>query len=75
MSEILDSGRSLDTFQRLGLLLDSEADVDIDVENGHDESIAFANGHKEESSKPKALIQIFTKPLFAEDTFFLEVFI
>ncbi len=60
--EILDCGRDLDTFRRLGLLLDTEADVG----EGDDED-------REDSARRRALVQIFTRPLFAEDTFFLEV--
>ena len=55
-SEIEESGYDLVTFQRLGLLLDSEADMDSDSEQGE-----------------RQLIQIFTKPLFDKDTFFLEI--
>ena len=47
------------TFTALGLLLDSEADPDDDGDEGNIE--------------PSALVQIFTRPLFDEDTFFLEV--
>ncbi|XP_059078323.1 4-hydroxyphenylpyruvate dioxygenase-like protein [Tigriopus californicus] len=54
-SEITQSGFDLKTFQKLGLLIDTEADPDGP------------------SSQTKALIQVFTKPLFQGDTFFLEV--
>ncbi len=59
--EILNCGRDLETFRRLGLLLDTEADVGEGDED------------REDSARRRALVQIFTRPLFAEDTFFLEV--
>ena len=55
------AGRDPEAFRRLGLLLDTEADL------------AEEEGEGEEDGGPRALIQIFTKPLFNEDTFFLEV--
>ncbi len=61
MREILNCGRDLETFRRLGLLLDTEADVGEGDEG------------REDSARRRALVQIFTRPLFAEDTFFLEV--
>ena len=50
----------MEVFRRLGLLLDTEADID--------------DGSENEEIDKKALIQIFTRPLFkGKDTFFLEV--
>eukprot|EP00096_Caligus_rogercresseyi_P016815 TRINITY_DN9817_c0_g1_i1.p1 TRINITY_DN9817_c0_g1~~TRINITY_DN9817_c0_g1_i1.p1 ORF type:complete len:166 (-),score=29.58 TRINITY_DN9817_c0_g1_i1:46-513(-) len=56
--EIQSSGEDMDTFSRLGLLIDAEADGE--------ESCSL-------NAVEKYLIQIFTKPLFKEDTFFMEV--
>ncbi|XP_057371717.1 4-hydroxyphenylpyruvate dioxygenase-like protein [Daphnia carinata] len=53
--EIQAAGYSIDEFQRLGILLDSEADT-ADI-----------------TSRDKYLLQIFTTPLFNEETFFMEV--
>ena len=51
----------LKSFEKLGLLLDTEAD--FITENGH-----------ENSSDNPALVQIFSRPFFeGKDTFFLEV--
>lgn len=53
--EIQAAGYNIDEFQRLGILLDSEADT------------------ADTSSRDRYLLQIFTTPLFKEETFFMEV--
>ncbi|XP_040564193.1 4-hydroxyphenylpyruvate dioxygenase-like protein [Lepeophtheirus salmonis] len=60
--EIKQSGEDLDTFSKLGLLIDSEADIEKETSQ-----------NSNEKNFDKFLIQIFTKPLFKEDTFFIEV--
>ena len=59
--EIEEANESVSQFERLGLLVDSEVD--------------FCNGSGNITSKQytNILIQIFTKPLFEQNTFFLEV--
>ena len=59
--EILGANENILQFERLGLLLDAEVDFCDDY-------------NKIPKQKPKnILIQIFTKPLFDENTFFLEI--
>ena len=59
--EILQAKECLSKFEKLGLLLDTE------VDSIHDDNQITINECK------KILIQIFTKPLFDENTFFLEI--
>ena len=59
--EILEAKECLSKFEKLGLLLDTE------VDSIHGDNQITINECK------KILIQIFTKPLFDENTFFLEI--
>ncbi|KAK7069320.1 hypothetical protein SK128_010254 [Halocaridina rubra] len=61
LEEIQDAGHSeeVDLFKELGILLDTEAD-------------AFSEDGDKQNNK-SYLMQVFTGPLFDEDTFFLEV--
>lgn len=52
-------GNEVELFQELGILLDTEADVLTETEKNED--------------KKSYLMQVFTGPLFDENTFFLEV--
>lgn len=49
------AGYNVDEFKRLGILIDSEADVGSQLD------------------QERFLLQIFTLPLFKEETFFMEV--
>ena len=62
--EILELNESVYNFQSLGLLIDTEVD--------------FCNSDNEDKRTKKTkeknvLIQVFTKPIFKENTFFLEI--
>ncbi|XP_066945898.1 4-hydroxyphenylpyruvate dioxygenase-like protein [Macrobrachium rosenbergii] len=61
LEEIVEAGHSeeIKLFQDLGILLDTEADVFTEEELSQD--------------KKSYLLQVFTGPVFDEDTFFLEV--
>ena len=62
--EILELHESLSNFQSLGLLIDTE----VDFCNNDDED------NRTKITKDKnVLIQVFTKPIFKENTFFLEI--
>lgn len=65
-AELILTGCDVDEFSRLGLLLDSEADNNNTEEDKE-------NTKRDDDDDPSFLIQIFTKPLFSHDTFFLEV--
>ena len=62
IDEIQNAGGDIATFSRLGVLLDSEADP---MTLKKDEVTSGPNS--------RFLLQIFTKPVFDEDSFFLEV--
>ncbi|XP_068216274.1 4-hydroxyphenylpyruvate dioxygenase-like protein [Palaemon carinicauda] len=61
LEEIVDAGHAdeLKLFKELGVLLDTEADIFTDDIN--------------DRNKKSYLMQVFTGPIFDEDTFFLEV--
>ncbi|XP_033113412.1 4-hydroxyphenylpyruvate dioxygenase-like protein [Anneissia japonica] len=59
LDEILETGQEVETLQKHGILLDAEAD-------------AIQPYMEEISTNQRYLMQVFTKPLFKEDTFFLE---
>ncbi|XP_067931670.1 4-hydroxyphenylpyruvate dioxygenase-like protein [Watersipora subatra] len=63
LREITECGESVELLEDCGILLDSEAccGLDADEEN------------TDENSMSAYLMQIFTKPLFGDDTFFLEL--
>ncbi|KAK8722769.1 hypothetical protein OTU49_012026 [Cherax quadricarinatus] len=54
-------GKEINDFKALGILLDTEADESNDF------------GNTETREKKRHLMQVFTTPIFKEDTFFLEV--
>ncbi|XP_071946875.1 4-hydroxyphenylpyruvate dioxygenase-like protein [Antedon mediterranea] len=58
LDEIIESGEEVTTLQKHGILLDAEAD-------------AIKHDDKQTNDR-RYLMQVFTKPLFNEDTFFLE---
>ena len=60
-TEIIGAKECLSQFKALGLLLDTEVDFD----DGHEQIVI--------TEFKKVLIQIFTKPIFDENTFFLEI--
>ena len=55
--EILRANQNIEKFEEFGLLLDTEVNCSIEQFKGHE----------------NILIQIFSKPLFDENTFFLEI--
>ncbi|XP_042868924.1 4-hydroxyphenylpyruvate dioxygenase-like protein isoform X2 [Penaeus japonicus] len=61
LNEIEEAGHGseLSMFRDLGILLDTEADIFSEME--------------EQEGKKKYLMQVFTGPIFKQDTFFLEV--
>ncbi|XP_050716575.1 4-hydroxyphenylpyruvate dioxygenase-like protein isoform X2 [Eriocheir sinensis] len=61
LEEITATGHEveLDLFQELGILLDTEDDIFSDMKDGQ--------------GKQRYLMQVFTTPIFQEDTFFMEV--
>ncbi|XP_037799557.1 4-hydroxyphenylpyruvate dioxygenase-like protein [Penaeus monodon] len=61
LNEIEEAGHGseLSMFRDLGILLDTEADIFSEME--------------EEEGKKRYLMQVFTGPIFKQDTFFLEV--
>lgn len=73
--EIQAAGYNIDEFQRLGILLDSEADTSDT--SSHDRYFyKFSQSMSENDFllvSDRYLLQIFTTPLFNEETFFLEV--
>ncbi|XP_071515508.1 4-hydroxyphenylpyruvate dioxygenase-like protein [Panulirus ornatus] len=52
-------GKEIEVFQKLGILLDTEADVFTNIDT--------------KQEKKSYLMQVFTGPIFEEDTFFLEI--
>ena len=62
--DIRSTGHNLDTFKRLGILIDSE-------QTGHNDTNSFIIGDDEEQNS--FLLQIFSFPVFQTDTFFLEI--
>ncbi|XP_077992679.1 4-hydroxyphenylpyruvate dioxygenase-like protein [Glandiceps talaboti] len=63
LEEIQDVGEDVEMLKEYGILLDSEADAG-DFE---------AQSSKHSNEKHRYLMQVFTQPIFDEDTFFLEV--
>ena len=62
--EILELNESVSNFQSLGLLIDTE----VDFRNSDNE-----DKRTKRTKDQNILIQVFTKPLFKENTFFLEI--
>lgn len=68
IKEIEAAGVDPEQFKNLGILLDSEADYYASKDSDKPETADVGL-----EPKGKFLMQIFTKPIFKEETFFLEV--